>query len=358
MMEFRKNLPEKNYALKKASESQQSSDSDELEKPAIYEFHKFMLLPGELRDRVYYYALVSDGPILPHLCTKRSGIKFHDDNNDKGHNTTSQSLAITRISKLVRQESFPIFYNENTFAFGTDTPAYFERLTQLGRFHMVHHVSIPINFYSEENGARAMRDIRRNIIEQEKYENSVMNSSWWGIFGMDKKSEEPVAFHTDNLNTFMKHPVYQSGGLSWMGIFFVLRKLSAAYTARPSDDNHDDDYERELVLRVPNANMFAEYELLRWFPKVAASMGIKLKFVDGGAVDFFGGGLSVQWVQKYQKKDALRDAPINPRDNDKILRRALDNFPRLNTVPTANTVQYYRVNCETGALDWCKVQRC
>jgi len=327
-------------------------------------FGKFTSLPLELRERVYFYLLVSDKPIIPHLCGKSMtgrGIKFHDDNQE-GHNAVYKRLPITRVSKQIREESLSIFYGDNTFAYGADTPIYFERLSHLDRFHMIRKVTLPILFLNEENGVKAMRDIHYNITEQEQYEKRIFSSKSTTKKGAGGKSlraglknNDPFSEIDYNpLETLKKYPLHNSGGLPWMGVFFILRKLSAAFTA---SDSTNTDYERELVLRVPDRSMFEAYDRLQWFPKVTESLGIKLKFVDGADVLFTEGGFQVEWAQKYQKKDFKKDEQTASVDKKKRTKRALEKFPAMKEVQADNSMQYYRRPCRRGSIEWFKVER-
>ncbi|KAF2704480.1 hypothetical protein K504DRAFT_461241 [Pleomassaria siparia CBS 279.74] len=306
-------------------------------------FTKFMELPGELRDRTYSFLVVSDKPLWPILCDRGPGIKFHDGNERLG-----RCHAITFVSKQLREESMSIFYTQNTFVFGIDTPAYFEHLTYLGRFHMIHHVTMPIAFREESIGAKHMHDIRQAIMEHDEYAKTIKTrslndeSSFAAVNPLEQGQLEW------NFETLVKHPVFKHGGLPWMGIWFVLRKLSAAYTG-------DKKYERELVLHVSNVQMFEEYKNLHWFPKVAAVLGIKLKLVTGSQ-----GGFVVEWKQKYQKKDGLKDKAVDAMsssDADLVTARAMEEFNNYHRQASSNSMVYYRCSCWTGKCVWYKMPR-
>jgi hypothetical protein len=317
-------------------------------------FHNFMDLPGELRELVYSFILVR-GRIHPHLCTEGSGVKFRDDNERAEFGGIGKSLNITCVSRELRKESLPIFYKENIFAFGADTPVYFEYLDYLGRFQWIHRVDIPIQFYNEENGAKAMRDIQYYILEHEKYEKNYAQLPPASKYFQSRLLKQIYTPRTLNLEMLKKHPVYKAGGLPYIGIFFVLRKLSATHTSSASSA----DFERELVLRVPNAAIFTEYRLLHWFPKVAASLGIEVKFVNGANLNVTGGGFVIEWMQKYQKKDSTKNEPVKCQDYDKRIKRAIKQFPAIQALTSgSNYISYYRVNCETGTLNWTRVPRC
>ena len=155
-----------------------------------------------------------------------------------------------------------------------------------------------------------------------------------------------------------EHPVYKAGGLPYIGIFFILRKLSATHTS-PVNSANSANFDRELVLRVPNVAMFAEYRLLHWFPKVATSLGIEVKFVNGANLNVTGGGFVIEWMQKYQKKDSTKNEPVKCQDYEKKIKRAIKQFPAIQALTSgSNHISYYRVNCDTGTLDWTRVPRC
>jgi hypothetical protein len=317
-------------------------------------FHNFWELPGEIRELIYSFTLVR-GRIHPRLCTEGSGVKFRDDNEREEFGGISQSLAITCVSKKIRKEALPVFYKENKFAFGADTPAYFEYLDYLGRFHWIHHVDIPIQFYNEENGARAMRDIQYYILEHENYEKNYAPLPPPSKYLQNQLLKRRYTPRTLDLETLKNHPVYKAGGLPYMGIFFVLRKLSAIHASLANNA----DFERELVLRVPNIAIFTEYKLLHWFPKVAASLGIEVKFVSGAELNFTGGGFVIEWMQKHQKKDSTKNEPVKSQDYDKRIKRAIKQFPAIQSLTSgSNHINCYRVNCEAGTLDWTCVPRC
>lgn len=86
------------------------------QQPPEPKFHKFMELLPELRRRIYEFALALDSPIRPQLCSHSGGkIKFHDRNQDV-HDAVTRRLGVTRVSRLIRAESLPAFYEANVFS--------------------------------------------------------------------------------------------------------------------------------------------------------------------------------------------------------------------------------------------------
>ncbi len=128
-----------------------------------------MELPPDIRLHIYGDALRSDyGAILPHLCDDT--LKFHDDNQPNDHCAVSKLLGITRVSKKVREESLPEFYNANVFLLGKDTASYFDRLEHLGRFQMIRHVRFSVDMRRENVAAGVLRMMRQYTKEVEGFE--------------------------------------------------------------------------------------------------------------------------------------------------------------------------------------------
>ena len=143
-------------------------------------FYKFLAFPKEVRKHIYKMIFQSDRPIRPHLCNKKfitkhssksaKVIRFHDDNRE-GHNTVYESLAITRVSKQIRAESLPVFYGANTFDTVADTPTYFLRLQQLGRFDMIRNVNFGVQLWnSPDHSQKVLRMLLQNLADQEAFE--------------------------------------------------------------------------------------------------------------------------------------------------------------------------------------------
>ncbi|KAF2691158.1 hypothetical protein K458DRAFT_412471 [Lentithecium fluviatile CBS 122367] len=196
-------------------ELDESDPSDEASAPAEFEaqfdshapsspgtvFTKFMELPGEIRERVHHFVLAADKPIVPHLCDARSYddgyIKFHDENEER-HDAVHKRLNITRTSRLVRNESLPIFYSANTFKVCADLLTYFERLAHLGRFHMIRNVTFTVDFMRELMAPKALRDILQNVAEQEAYEKTIIGANMKTT--RDKKWREALLNTIANAN--------------------------------------------------------------------------------------------------------------------------------------------------------------
>lgn len=64
---------------------------------------RLLALPGELRNRIYRYALVKDGPIAFKCGNNRSGERFVP--------------AILQVCRQIRSEAIRIYFHENTFSF-------------------------------------------------------------------------------------------------------------------------------------------------------------------------------------------------------------------------------------------------
>jgi hypothetical protein len=436
-------------------------------------FHKFSELPEEIRGKVYTMVLQSDLPIRPHLCNTRTDmpgapIKFHDDNRF-GHNTVYTSLAITRVSKQVRQESLPVFYSANTFETVADTPTYFLRLQQIGRFDMIRKVTFGVQFWNSPNySQKVLRMLLQNLAEQEAFEKKhrlkqeflcqldrtgldVLESfkkqnfadeekfqelpmsledsgkkktrtlslnlgdpasnkfhftnmaidplsrrkkshsadlgnveaAFKLAFKKDLKSPEaresanpqasttqgdnsqdvrpskagpealphlktanphPLPFDTNDLVELKSHPLHQMGGLE--PNFLVLRMLSAAFQG--------EGYNRKLVLHVPVATLFEEYNGLLYFPSVCEGLGIQLRLVSGRELEPFGAGFKLSWCQKFQKKDFKKTTTAKGGEQElmKLTKRVQGLHPNIEQVPRPSRRTYYRRTCKTGELEW------
>jgi hypothetical protein len=313
----------------------------------LVRFDKFMDLPLELRQPIYEEVLVSDEPVRPHLCqTNSSGaIKFCD-KSQSTHDAMSRRLAITCVSKQVRAESLPVFYDGNTFSWTDDTLTYLERLSHLGRFHMVHHVTFPVYFYKDGYAIRALRDIQMFIKKQEDYENKLQ----------PKETAQEFDWCSAKYSTLARHPLHLASGVGWVAPFLIMRKLSKAF------QNSDDEYERQLVLYIPSKKLFDVFKVLEWFRMVAHGLGLKLKFVEGADCKWIDdySGISFEWVQKYQKKDPTEQCNSQARNAAQILERAKERFPNINAQYGPNALTYYRRPCNkygpcNDNIEWFKL---
>ncbi|KAK3203741.1 hypothetical protein GRF29_106g498273 [Pseudopithomyces chartarum] len=436
-------------------------------------FHKFSELPKEIRAKVYTMVLQSDLPIRPHLCNTRTDmpgtpIKFHDENRF-GHNTVYASLAITRVSKQVRRESLPVFYGANTFETVADTPTYFLRLQQIGRFDMIRKVTFGVQFWNSPNySQKVLRMLLQNLAEQEAFEKKhrlkqeflcqldrtgldVLESFKKQNFADEEKFEElpmsledsgkkktrtlslnlgdpasskfrftnmaidplsrrkkshsadlgnveaafklafkkdlkssearesanpqasttqgdnlqnvrpskagpealphldpanphPLPFCTNDLVELKSHPLHQMGGLE--PNFLVLRMLSAAFQG--------EGYNRKLVLHVPVATLFEEYNGLLYFPSVCEGLGIQLQLVSGRELEPFGEGFKLSWRQKFQQKDFAKTTTAKGGEQElmKLTKRVQGLHPNIEQVPRPSRRTYYRNTCKTGELEW------
>lgn len=347
-------------------------------------FDMFMDLAPELRDRIYAFALVSDRAILPHLCDH--DLKFHDD-NQQHHGATNRLLGITKVSKQVRDEALPIFYSANTFQVGNDTVTYFDRLRHLGRFQMIRHVQFDIVMRKEMRAAGILRGMNQYIKEANAYEKQLLDVQSTGDLHDTHASTQHAncspAPPSSNLTgstykSLTDHPQYHAGGIEELNTLIALRKLTSAFTptATPSFSRYP-TYTSKLVLPVPRASLFTQYDSLNWFPTVCYGLGIQLHLVENVPVDYSGEGfITVTWHQKYQKKDFT--IPIDtsffsatssstgsglstrlPHDvggvlegQTEVYKRALEMFPDLEKMARPKQTTYYRRNCQQDDIRW------
>ncbi|KAF2472234.1 uncharacterized protein BDR25DRAFT_342205 [Lindgomyces ingoldianus] len=335
--------------------------------PTFTTFHPFPFLPAEIRERVYEYALNFCSAIRPQLCNEGSAIRFHDANHSE-HNAVFRQMAVTRVSRLVRNESLKVFYGCNIFTCDIDTAIFFERLTHLGLFGMIRHVDVQIPFYYEEYGAKVLSLLRQNIKAQEQFQLrfetnyrspytlktntlktntsavTTMISNIKKIMTSEKANNATTDYdfwaERHGLETFKKHPAYAAIDPD-TGLFVVLRKLSArAGSGR-----------RALTLHVPTASLLAEPNLV-WFTKVMEGLDIDLNLVEGADLVSSGGQFKVSWHQKLQRRD-LKEAdermaiPVRRQ----IMEKALKIFPKMMSWDLPRRSSYYRRGCH-GGIEW------
>ncbi|KAF1840762.1 uncharacterized protein K460DRAFT_321217, partial [Cucurbitaria berberidis CBS 394.84] len=318
-----------------------------------------MELAPELRERIYDFALASERPILPHLCDRT--LKFHDDNQQQ-HDATNRLLGITKVSKKVRNEALPMFYSANTFQVGSDTVTYFDRLEHLGRFHLIRHVRFDIPMRREMRAGGILRGMNQYIKEADAYEAEFLTG---------QPSTRTCSYLIgSSFQSLIDHPQYCAGGIEELKMFIALRKLTSTFTPLASSSSSPSSaptFTSKLVLPIPRADIFTQYDSLKWFPTVCYGLGIHLHLVENIPLDYAGQGLiSITWHQKYQKKDfgstgsssstnftsSAAAAVHDDSAQTEVYTRALELFPSLESMarPTCNT--YHRSNCKRDAIRW------
>lgn len=357
------------------SDDSEDEKDDHVDEKSPTTFHKFMDLPKELRKGIYALVLRSDKTIAPHLCDQdrpghkvnvytrlpcEKGIKFHDDNQKK-HDAVFKMLAITRVSRQVRSESLPVFYNVNIFDTVADTPTYFSRLQQLSRFHMIRHVNFEVRLYKgEQYSQKVLRMLLQHIEEEKTFEqrfieqeqNGTSSKSNGETAGGNAGGEAsqpsvsnepaPTKFYTDDVEVLKSHPQHIMGGLE--ANFLVLRMLSSTF--------QDGAYSRKLVMHVPVSTLFDQYNSLIYFPSVCDGLGIQLQLISGREVDMFGSGFRLSWEQKYQRKDFTESSTVNDDELDRLTKRVQALYPNIDEVPRPARRTYYRRKCKTEDLEW------
>lgn len=374
-----------------------------------------MELVPELRERIYKFALASNQAINPHLCD--TTLQFHDDNQPHHHGAIDALLGVTRVSKQIRRESLPMFYSVNTFAVGKDTSTYFDRLEHLGRFHMIRHVRFEIDMRRESSAAMTLRNMHQFIKEAEAYENELSgqevkntlvqtvgletSASIDGktmahtntgtdavavgnvVENMDSRSRMGEVDKSDSLpntdqpthttlvtakqstaarvgesfTSLTTHPQYSTGGVSELSAFIALRKLTSTIRSPTGA------FTTQLVLPVPRADIFTQWESLKWFPAVCYGLGIDLHLVEGVPFDCVDQGfVTLTWHQKYQKKDfvsarvhAVSDGTTAATAHVDVYSRAVQLFPLLETMPRPRVNTYYRYGCDGELRAWYSV---
>lgn len=347
--------------------------------PLMPKFHLFLKLAPELRERVYKHALVSDRPIRPHLCGQV--LKFHDDNQPL-HNATYAMLGITQVSKQVRLESLPMFYAANTFVVDKDTPAFFDHLEFLDRFHMIRQVQFTIVQRREICSAETLRGMKQYLKAKDDFERAFhteiaakqsLRTTVQNIKKVKGLSTPPThaprslpslsALIGSNFRSLTSHPQHLFGGLPELNALITLRKLTSAF---PSPLHPE-----KLVLPVPRASIFTEIESLKWFPIVAHGLGIHLHFLEDIPLDYMSQGvLGLTWKQRWQKKD-FHDSEGGGGGDDgassatseeagrgvvgisaeEVRERTVAMFPdALGGQPVRNA--YYRTLCRRSGITW------
>jgi hypothetical protein len=289
-------------------------------------FKQFMLLPPELRERIYEFALHTGQSIQPHLCDRqiKGLVKFHDDNQHSrmhpNHCAMNRLLGVTLVSKQIRNEALPCFYSANTIAVVDDTATYFAHLQHLGRFHMVRHVRFAITMFEEMKGAQTLRQLGTYLKTAEAYEAGKTRGE---KYQMD----------------VVKHPRYIAGGHTEMNTFICLLMLASPYP------HHG--YTTKFTLPVPSANIFTEYTRLRWFPAVCHGLGTHLRFLDGHELSYNHDGIiGITWHRQYQKMEAGNKDDVDVRE------RALEMYPDLENMAHWKRYAYMRTSCDGARHEW------
>jgi hypothetical protein len=336
------------------------------------EFHYFTALPFDAREKIYKMVLFTGQPIKPHFCDHDDNdptkIKFHDDAQEDEHDAVFKLFRITEVSKLIRTETLPVFYSVNTFIADQDTPTYFDRLSHVGRFHMIRHVTFVIDLKSEEQAPKSLRCLHQLLKEQKIYEEPIITAN---INAAEIKKQEEAEkntpssndfdsipfvpdhskFHTDLHDVLLMHPQHIGGGLREIGTFLVLRMLASEFTSTTSAA-----FTHKLVICVPFAELFEHHPFLRYFPQICAGLGIELELVKGQVVDETRGVVSVQWHQRYQKKETLellkQGSGSKTLAPEKMLETITKAFPRLEELPRPVATEYYRTHCHGEPITW------
>ncbi|ORY13691.1 hypothetical protein BCR34DRAFT_586284 [Clohesyomyces aquaticus] len=302
-------------------------------KKVAAKFDLFNKLPEALQYLILEFALTTGRPIRPKLCTGTHAgpvARFHDENQPDNHTAIHRLLSVTRASKELRRKGLKIFYGSNVFVHDVDTAIYFERLTQLGRFGMIRHVSFNIGFYSDSSYVARIVGLINNNIQRQKAFNKSVN-----IADLAVAQDHPAFTHVD----------YD------VGLFLILRALSGAAISNTSTNSPD----RDIAIHVPSAAIFKEYDSLSWFPKVIEALGLKLRIVEGAPVRGDCTGFEVSWHQKYQKRDSDEaDKTLPPLERERVMQKAKKLFPR-SWYGASNPLSYYRRQCRGGSIVWVRL---
>jgi hypothetical protein len=331
------------------------------------EFHLFLKLPLELRERIYAYVLASDQTINPHLCDKT--LKFHDDHQPE-HNAIDQLLRVTKVSKQLRSESLPIFYSANTFYVDKDTTTYFDRLSHLGRFHMLRNVQLDISMRPEHSAAQTLRCMTQYIKQAQQYESQLLAShtksrsasrtlrSFYHPSASASASASPSASPSASSlvgatrANLTSHPQYRHGGLTDLNTLIALQKLTSIFPDTGTGTGTHESYTQHLVLPVPHADIFTHYPSLSWFPTTLHGLGIHIYCVPGTPLDHLEQGfIRVTWRQKFQKKDA-DGGNVERLAADEVLSRALETWPALEEMKRCRVRAFMRLNCKGEKGVW------
>jgi hypothetical protein len=335
-------------------------------------------LPLELRQRVYETVLYTGQAIQPHLCDRKGNgaIKFHDDSQHSrtkpNHVAINKLLSITLVSKQVRAESLPCFYSINTFSVGSDTATYFAHLDQINRFHMIRHVSFSIPLLRTEWTTQVLEQMMTYLGKVKAYEGASVppralprvfpqalpRDLPWALpravtlteemYALGLVSHSDVHTHPDVYKRLVEHPRHLAGGLNEMALFICMRMLTSTFTS-PSKN-----YNTQLVLPVPSADIFANHPHLRWFSSVSHGLGIHLRFLEDHELDYLqSGSVGLTWHQKYQKTDFQQEGNA---DEKTVRKRTQQMFPEPQEGKFWTNCSYMRTSCDGRKYEWFKVQ--
>jgi hypothetical protein len=323
---------------------------DDVSKPP--ERSRFLELPAELRLRIYEAALYTGQAIQPHLCDRKDNgaIKFHDDSQHSGtkpnHAAINNLLGITRVSKRTRAESVPCFYSINTFSVVSDTATYFARLDQIGRFHMIRHVSFSIPMLTAEWTTQVLEQMTTYLRNVEAYERE--NVLPWAHMLTPTMRRAGLISHPMAYKVLVEHPRHIVGGLDEMALLICMRMLTSTMTA-PSND-----CTLQLVLPVPSVDKFNDLTKLQWFKSVSHCLGIHLRFLEDHELDYVRqGATGITWHQRYQKTDFKQ---VGNADEASVKKRRLAMFPELQGGKFWTKCSYMRTSCDRETYTWVEVQ--
>ncbi|KAF2002866.1 hypothetical protein P154DRAFT_124630 [Amniculicola lignicola CBS 123094] len=349
---------------------------------------KFQDFPSEIRDNIYECIVVAEGPIRPHLCSSdpQSRPRFHDESRD--YNGVHRSLAISYTSKQVRREVLKVFYARNTFAWSHDLATYLEYMRYIGRIHYIQQVKFSVDFLKEAPVSTTVKQLTKVCQQQEDWSKAFLQKAaepdhqqklkkyrktMWETFSgsfmqpegskahtPENEEEEAIAkekvvlFKTLMTSDLQSMPLHKAGGLEPFSTMLILRNLS--FKREGHANPGDEDLDREITMRVPAAAIFDQYYSLMWFPKMVASMGIKLKMLDGGGFGLMDGSVEIGWVRKYQRKGVeMEKEKLGPLERNKVMERAERMFAGLKHLGNTRPSAYYRRLCSEG-IEWFKVE--
>ncbi|CAA9958682.1 hypothetical protein PTMSG1_02221 [Pyrenophora teres f. maculata] len=328
-------------------------------------FPKFLTLPTEIRQLIYSFALRADGPIMPLLCHTSTGthVKFHhNDPLPANHGSISALLGVTRASKQLHSESFPIFYSANTFFVYTDTMTYFSRLEYLGRLHLVRHVQFHMNLVEVHRVPGMLRRMNTFLKEADAFERRLGEGRHVG----------------ESAETLRAHPQWFFCGLGHLNSLITLRKLAEVReeeeegtTATTMAGRASTTPNLRVVLPLPSSALQA-HPNLTYFPLILPSLGISLHTVStlpnctpnsvyATYTHNHPSPISTYtWHQLYQKKNFAPSttpyvSPLGPDGQTVAYRSALALNPQLEQESRPRKWVFSRSGCGGDLLEWVDV---